>query len=316
MNKIGRYKLTAQSDTDSGHSGRRTDPGGTSMQTFSEGIEESPERETRFNHIEKRNTKLYTSVSSDGPYASVSKPSYYSDNGFTSGETGNSEQTNNRTSSFRPPKVKNPYASYDSLDFEEPDLPPNNSDTIMQTSTISKSTTDDFPPPPPPELLGNPPMPPPPLQNPSHEPYQQSAYQNGAIDPETEVLHYTINDDDYAIVQKPKRKPQNVPRSNQAHNPMYGQVPPSASNRTNSPYDGNKTDDIEIEPQKRPEINRSHSPKRHQTGYLPEHHCMLECDGNHPHNFPPPAQMNRQRVNGNAYPINTQYSPDRTENYY
>jgi hypothetical protein len=38
-------------------------------------------------------------------------------------------------------------------------------------------------------------------------------------------MHYTINDDDYAIVQKPKRKPQNVPRSNQAHNPMYGQVP-------------------------------------------------------------------------------------------
>ena len=88
-------------------------------------------------------------------------------------------------------------------------------------------------------------------------------------------MHYTINDDDYAIVQKPKRKPQNVPRSNQAHNPMYGQVPPSASNRTNSPYDGNKTDDIEIESPKRPEINRSHSPNRHQTGYLPEHHCTL-----------------------------------------
>jgi hypothetical protein len=82
MHMVGRYKLTVQSDTDSGHSGRRTDPGGTSMQTFSEGIEESPERETRFNHIEKRNTKLYTSVSSDGPYASVSKPSYYPDNGL------------------------------------------------------------------------------------------------------------------------------------------------------------------------------------------------------------------------------------------
>lgn len=294
--------MATQSDTDSGHSGRRTDPGGTSMQTFSEGIEESPERESCFNHIEKRNTRMFTSVSSEGPYTAIDKSTYNSNDNSV---------VNNRTTSFRPPKIKNPYASYDSLDFEDAEEGTNaNSSSNMQTSTIS-----DFPPPPPPELLENagPPTPPPPLKNQNNDYYHQenTPYQNGAT--EQGVQHYQINDDDYAIVQKPKRKPQLVPKPKQAHNPMYDHVP-SASNSRTFPCDHHILDTHSGAG--RPQETKGQSPKRHQVGYLPQHNCILECEGTHPHNFPPPAQMNRQRINGNAYPSNVPYSPERTDYYY
>ncbi|XP_076093363.1 uncharacterized protein LOC143064430 isoform X1 [Mytilus galloprovincialis] len=302
LRKTGQYKLATQSDTDSGHSGRRTDPGGTSMQTFSEGIEESPERESCFNHIEKRNTRMFTSVSSEGPYTAIDKSTYNSNDNSV---------VNNRTTSFRPPKIKNPYASYDSLDFEDAEEGTNaNSSSNMQTSTIS-----DFPPPPPPELLENagPPTPPPPLKNQNNDYYHQenTPYQNGAT--EQGVQHYQINDDDYAIVQKPKRKPQLVPKPKQAHNPMYDHVP-SASNSRTFPCDHHILDTHSGAG--RPQETKGQSPKRHQVGYLPQHNCILECEGTHPHNFPPPAQMNRQRINGNAYPSNVPYSPERTDYYY
>ena len=307
-----------QSDTDSGHSGRRTDPGGTSMQTFSEGIEESPDRETCFNHLEKRNTRMYTSISSDDPYASVNKSSYHPEQNIISVDDNN--VSGNRTSSFRPPNIKNPYASYDSLDFDEPKE--ETSDTLngdMLASVLSKCTVDEFPPPPPPELLENQRPPSPPPQNDSQGSSSSSlniAYQNGAKNGNPDVQHYTINDDDYAIVQKPKRKPQVMPKPKQAHNPMYGKVPPSASvtHRTTLPNDNPEvtfSENAQIH-----ELEEPSQSKRQQTGYLPQHHCMLECDGNHPHNFPPPAQMHRPRVNGHGYDVESPDSHARSEQYY
>lgn len=316
LRKTGEYKLAMQSDTDSGHSGRRTDPA-TSMQTFSEGIEESPDRETCFNHLEKRNTRMYTSISSDGPYASVHKSSYHPEQNISMDD--NTTTTGNRTSSFRPPNIKNPYASYDSLDFDEPiedkDSTPEDD---MLASVLSKTTVEDFPPPPPPELLDSDPPPTPPPQNPSQEnnlPIVNSDINNGAISGDPDVQHYTINDDDYAIVQKPKRKPQLMPKPNQAHNPMYGQVPHSAyvTQRSTSP-NNNEVTFSENAHMYEPEESRQHA--RHQKGYLPHHHCMLECDGNHPHNFPPPAQLNRSRVNGHSHDVESSGSHVRNEHFY
>ncbi|XP_033761857.1 uncharacterized protein LOC117343554 isoform X2 [Pecten maximus] len=265
VDKAGRYNLAPQSDTDSG---RRTTTD-TPLQTFSEDLGITPPRGSSMHSFSAREqSQVYASLTED-PYATVGDDPDLP----TSSYSNSHQQTrDNQMSSFRP-KPSNPYASYDSLDYDIPaeiheTSSPNhvhspymngvathtshNSPAHLQQQSsfhtpdhvtqTYQNADDDFPPPP--ENL-----------------QQIDASAQGAS-----VQHYTINDDDYAIVQKPRKKTLNNPVNVRASPSNHPQQSASPSNFSHTNAD--------------------------VAYHLPKHDCMLTC------NVPPFSPPHRQ--NGNT----------------
>lgn len=277
MDKAGRYNVAPTSDTDSG---RRTVD--TPLQTFSEGIECTSVRENSNSahsfSSHREHSQVYASLSED-PYATVGESSEFRGNLY---EAPNAHVQQNgrmtRTSSFKP-KPSNPYASYDSLDYDIPadvrnDYHPHQQQNVAHAQNTTPIHTND------PYISPYHQVHPSPHPQTHTNSYSSSAHVHGNhhYSPEhfqhaedfppppvelqrsysEDVPHYVINDDEYAIVQKPKRKPTDYQNSQGSN----GYSPTRAS--------GDHRD-------------ASFSPV---TGVLPHHECMLSGEG-HSHNLPP-----------------------------
>ncbi|XP_069110923.1 uncharacterized protein [Argopecten irradians] len=258
VDKVGRYNLASQSDTDSG---RRTTTD-TPLQTFSEDLGITSARGSSMHSFSARDqSQVYASLTED-PYATVGDHPDYPNSSYSN---VNNLTRDNQMSSFRP-KPPNPYASYDSLDYDipaeihEPNSPNHTYGPYMNGVASSHNS---------PAHIQH--------HSPYHSPNHASqTYQNAdegfppppenlqQFDPTSHgspVQHYTINDDEYAIVQKPKKtldNPANVRASpsNQSHQ----SASPSNFERANA--------DVSY--------------------HLPKHDCMLTC--NVPPFIPPPRQ--------------------------
>ena len=283
-NRGGKYNLTNQSDTDSG---RRT-TSDTQMQTFTENSpEEIADRKSRhhsFTHPAQHKHDTYAKLNADEPYASVNRA-----NCNSVGSYNEIKSIEKRTSTFRPKEGKNPYASYDSLDYDVPSEiqnKPEEGTNHMTSMDIYNYPDDEEFPPPPSEV-----------QTPKHP-------QNEIVPTKTEepsdVPHYTINDDDYAIVQKPRKDLTERDKSNNHVNQSHlsnthsanTKPPPKMQIIVNEPsaYSPVKNSAQFDSPQK-----RTPSQFSSDVGYLPHHDCML---ADHHCNIPPvppsPARQNGQ----------------------
>ncbi|XP_060073864.1 uncharacterized protein LOC132553621 isoform X2 [Ylistrum balloti] len=262
VDKAGRYNLAPQSDTDSG---RRTTTD-TPLQTFSEDLGMTPPRGSSMHSFTARDhSQVYASLTED-PYATVGDDPDYPTSSYSN---ANHHTRDNHMSSFRP-KHSNPYASYDSLDYDIPaeiheTNSPNHVHSPYMNGIATHSSHNS------PAHL---------QQSPYHIPDQVTqTYQNANEDfpppPENlqqfdltahgvPVQHYTINDDDYAIVQKPRKKTINNPANARASPSNNSQQCASPSNFARSNAD--------------------------VAYHLPKHDCMLTC--NVPQFVPPPPRQN------------------------
>ncbi|XP_021369930.1 uncharacterized protein LOC110460996 isoform X2 [Mizuhopecten yessoensis] len=257
VDKAGRYNLAPQSDTDSG---RRTTTD-TPLQTFSEDLGITPPRGSSMHSFTRDQSQVYASLAED-PYATVGDDPDYPTSSYSN---SNQQSRDNQMSSFRP-KPSNPYASYDSLDYDVPaEIHERSSSNHVQNPYMNGVAT---------HSAHNSPVHL--QQSPYHTPdHMAQTYQN----PEEEfppppenlqnfdatahggpVQHYTINDDDYAIVQKPKKMTSSNPVNARSSPSNHSQQCASPSHFT-----------------------------RGDVGYhLPQHDCMLTC------NVPPFSPPHRQ----------------------
>lgn len=214
-------------------------------------------------HTTFSKSETTATIHSEPPYASLNGDSSQIDSGYTT--VNRTSPTERRgVSSFMQPKdihsagqpnsytVNDPYASYSSLTDTYETIPKNQNPQATRENHSEHYTPDihDLPLPPPPP-------PPPILQN------------SDRIESPTlsdDIEHYIINEDDYAIVRKPKRRNTDERKSARLSdmlkeyeiNPETSGAIPSTDNR----------------PQAKP--SRPPYPHLHRDGFLPAHRCLLE----------------------------------------
>ncbi|KAK3108439.1 hypothetical protein FSP39_008000 [Pinctada imbricata] len=284
----GKYNLTTQSDTDSG----RQTTSDTQMQTFSVSTQEEDVRSrSSFTHPAQHKHNTYASLSTDEPYASVNRAHCRSVGSY------NEIKSENRMSSFRPSESKNPYASYDSLDY---DVPSDLRNDIPEVSTNNHVTyhPDEELPPPPSEA-----------ETETKQPYENTNHVQTNMYT-SDVPHYTINDDDYAIVQKPPKTMDRDRSNNYINSSHHSNIPKSNSsspstmqiivNEPSANYSPNKTNSIHTPTDPPP---RRSSQFSSDVGFLPHHDCML---ADH-HCVIPPVPPSPARQNGYTNKYNDRF---------
>lgn len=262
MSKIGKYNLSNQSDTDSG---RRTND--TPLQTFSESTSPAQGNSMHSFNYNERNPNTYASLHSEEPYATVDRSQFYPDSNIVGANVDSHGVT-----TFMSPRDDNDtddhYASYSSLNYEVPHK--QSSYSYPQNGYHVQDQEDDFPPPP--------------------EELQQSYTVSD------NVPRYTINDDDYAIVQKPRKQ-----QYNNINNHYQGYDHPLQNNSASTNSASNR------------QPNNRHNQFQPEVGFLPQHRCMLD-DPNHVCNVPP-FNPSRHSNNINHY-HNPYVNPHSETDYY